>query len=227
MHTLFFLHDAAVALLRRRSEQVKTAVLLFAHASLFGFFFPDLRNDFGEWARNVLIFLLFLSPLARLFPIPLLQLLMGMRRQFGILFAYLVSVHGLGYFFDPNFFQFAIAPHLAAPLQIDSRLLFGIFAYTLTLPLLFTSNNVSLRLLKGNWKKLHRIVYLVFVLGMLHAFTIREASGVWEALFIISVYLALKVFARYPNISGLLSLKKFVAEEYVRYRLLNTEKSVG
>jgi DMSO/TMAO reductase YedYZ heme-binding membrane subunit len=223
LRALFFLHDGAAEFVRKYYGQVKIVLLLIAHASLFGFFFPDARNDFGEWARNILLGLLFLSPLARLFPISLLQLLMGLRRQLGILFAYLVSVHGLGYFLDPNFFQFAIAPFLSSPLQIDPRLLCGMVAYVLTLPLLLTSNDLSLKLLKGNWKKLHRIVYVVFVLGMLHAFTIREASGWWEAALVIGAYLVLKICAHSPNVGALLSLKKYVAEEYARYRVPREE----
>ncbi|QQR77122.1 MAG: ferric reductase-like transmembrane domain-containing protein [Candidatus Moraniibacteriota bacterium] len=213
----FWMYDEATTFLRRWYQEVKMAILLIAHASLFGFFFPDLRNSFGEWSRNLLVFIVFLSPITKLFPISLFQLLMGMRRQLGIFFAYLVTVHGIGYLIDPVWFPLPLLTYFATPLRIEPVLLAGIVSYMLTLPLLFTSNALSIRILKRKWVTLHRIVYGVFFFGMIHSFTIRHASGIWNAVFVISVYLALKILARYPNIVPISSIKKFVGEEYGRY----------
>ena len=219
LRPFFWMHDGVTKLVRQYYREIKIALLLVAHASLFGLLFPELRNSFGEWARNLLIVLLFASPLSRIFPIAFFQLLMGMRRELGILFAYLVTVHGVGYLIDPLWFPLPLVTYAHAPLLIEPVVLLGIAAYILTLPLLVTSNMISMRLLKGRWKTLHRLVYLVFVLGMLHAFVIRQPSGVWEALLVLGVYAALKMLARYPNIAPIVSFKRAVKEEYGRYVL--------
>ncbi len=217
LRPFFWTYDGIVALLRRYYQEAKIAILLIAHASLLGFFFPDLRNSFGEWSRNLLVFIVFVSPLTKLFPISLFQLLIGMRRQLGIFFAYLVTVHGIGYLMDSAWFPLPFTAYLFAPLRIEPVLLLGIVSYALTLPLLFTSNALSIRILKRKWVILHRIVYGVFVLGMIHAFTIRNASGVWNAIFVISIYFVLKILVRYPTIFPISSIKKFIGEEYRRY----------
>lgn len=214
---LFRAHDGITKFFRRYYRQIKMGILLIAHAGLFGFFFPDLRNSFGEWSRNLLVAILFLSPMARIFPIPLFQLLMGMRRELGIFFAYLATVHGVGYLIDPLWFPLPFATYLVSPLRIEPMLLLGVASYILTLPLLATSNALSIRLLKRKWGALHRVVYAVFVFGMIHAFAIRQSSDIWEALLVLGTYVTLKILAQYPNIVPISSIRKLTGEAYGRY----------
>ncbi|MDO6803102.1 ferric reductase [Wenyingzhuangia sp. 1_MG-2023] len=44
----------------------------------------------------------------------------------------------------------------------------GFVAVLLLIPLLFTSNRISMRFLKINWKKLQRFAYLIIFLSLLH-----------------------------------------------------------
>ena len=221
----FWAHESVTKLVRRYYREIKIALLLIAHASLFGLFFPELRNSFGEWSRNILVLILFVSPLARIFPISFFQLLLGMRRELGILFAYLATVHGIGYLTDPLWFPLSFAMYLASPLRIEPVLLFGVVSYILTLPLLVTSNAISLRLLKRKWVTLHRIVYAVFVFGMIHAFAIRRASGIWDAVLVISVYVALKALARYPHVAPIVWVRRFVGDAYGRYMQADEQRT--
>lgn len=218
LRPFFWAHEGVTKLLRQYYRQIKIALLLIAHASLFGLFFPELRNSFGELSRNLLVLILFVSPLARIFPISFFQLLLGMRRELGILFAYLATVHGVGYLMDPMWFPLSWSTYFASPLRIEPILLLGVVSYILTLPLLATSNALSLRLLKRRWVTLHRIVYAVFVFGMIHAFAIRYASGIWDAIFVISIYIALKALARYPHVAPIVRVRKFVGEAYGRWQ---------
>ena len=48
------------------------------------------------------------------------------------------------------------------------RILVGFAAFVLTIPLAITSNNAMVRLLRERWKKLHRLVYLVAILAVIH-----------------------------------------------------------
>ena len=46
--------------------------------------------------------------------------------------------------------------------------LVGFLGWLLLLPLAITSSDKMIRKLKSNWKKLHRLCYLIAILGVLH-----------------------------------------------------------
>jgi DMSO/TMAO reductase YedYZ heme-binding membrane subunit len=196
---LFRVHDVIFSFVAKNARPLKTVMLIIAHASLIGFLFPEFRRDFGEMAGNLLIFILFLSPLATITGMPLLRLAMGFRREAGILMAYLAIVHGAGYFLDPAFSDAFLRPYLGTDLlSMDPRLLFGILGIVLTLPLLLTSNALALRVLGGrNWKRLHRLAYPLFVAVAVHRFLGETAVivGLLQAALLIGGYGLLKYMA--------------------------------
>ena len=121
-------------------------------------------RDYGELAANLLIGILFLSPLARITRMRFLNQLMSLRRELGILMGYLALTHGIGFMMDPMIQQavFATDPSVAL-LSPERAYLYGFIALALTLPLLLTSNNLMQQRLGGkNWKLLHRTVYIMF-----------------------------------------------------------------
>ena len=46
--------------------------------------------------------------------------------------------------------------------------LVGFLGWLLLLPLAITSSDNMMRKLKSNWKKIHRLIYLIAILGVLH-----------------------------------------------------------
>jgi sulfoxide reductase heme-binding subunit YedZ len=44
----------------------------------------------------------------------------------------------------------------------------GFSAWLLLVPLAITSSDKMLRLLRHNWKKLHRLIYIIAIFGLLH-----------------------------------------------------------
>ena len=218
----FRLHDWASAWLAANFFQVKTGLLVLAHLSLFGFFFPDIRREFGSAAGNLLIAILFLSPLSKIFRIRLLQQLMGLRRELGIMFGYLATVHGVGYLTDPLITPYFLEQVNSAVLGWWERpLLFGFLAFSLTLPLLFTSNNLANRLLGGrNWKLLHRTVYVMALFAVIHRFLIKGLSTVAlvEMIILVAGYILAKLLAWRNFLPPLVKLIAWVAEEYRRFK---------
>ena len=218
----FRLHDLAADFLTRHLMGVKRALHLIAHLTLFGFLFPDLRIEFGKYAFYVLLYILFLSPLSKIFRARLLLLLMSIRREFGILFGYLVSVHVLGFLLDPLWFDFTIRPFLSGNFfGIDPRYIFGIFAYVCTLPLLLTSNRIANTVLGKNWKRLHRLAYFVLAFSVFHKYLFPgEGFGgansfrIVEALILLGLYGFLKLLARQNFLPPLRKLNDWVASEY-------------
>lgn len=226
----FRLHDGLSDFLARHLFRAKWFLLAIAHLSLFGFLFPEWRKDFGEMAANVLIVILFLSPLSKIFRARLLLQMMGLRRELGILMAYLATVHGLGYMLDPDWLQVFIAPYRETGFSaLQPGLLFGIAAYTLTLPLLFTSNNLATRFLGGkNWKRLHRLVYGLFVAAIFHRLLIRSGSGydmiaLAQAALLISSYAFVKLLAWRNFLPPLRAAIALVSERYEEYGFSNKQ----
>ncbi len=196
---IFWLHDLVASWFAQHFRSIKIGLLLIAHLSLFGFFFPELRKSFGELAGNLLIGILFISPISKIFRVRFFLQIMSIRRELGILMAYMATVHAVGYLSDPAWFQWEILPQYG---EWQSGYMFGILAYTLTLPLLLTSNTLAQKYLGGiRWKMLHRIVYVMFVFAILHRFFITTGGGgkvefaFVEASVLIGSYVFLKVLA--------------------------------
>jgi len=217
----FRLHDMVSGLLARNMRETKIGLLSIAHLSFFGLLFPEFRKDFGNLAAVVLIGILFLSPLSKIFRMRLMVQLMGLRREFGILMGYLATVHVAGYFIDPIWFDRFVAPYLSAELfSMNPTYLFGIAAYILTLPLLFTSNTIALRALGGRrWKGLHRLAYPLLVFTMLHRFTIRGMTtmALLQAILLISAYAFVKLLARKNILPTLQSAIDGVSGRYAEW----------
>lgn len=227
LSNLFLFHDWASGFLAKHYIAIKRGVLIVAHLSLFGFFFPELRKDFGEMAANLLIIILFLSPLSKIFHTRILLQLMGLRREFGITMAYLATVHGVGFMLDPRWFELAIAPDLAKGVwAIHPAFLAGGAAYLLTLPLFLTSNNLAQRILGGKWKILHRLVYGALIFAVLHRFFISGGTAfeMMEAALLLSAYILVKVLAWKNFCSPLRSVIHWVASRYRTYIIIENQK---
>lgn len=221
LEMLYQLHDWASDVLAKHIFTIKRIILVLAHLSLFGFLFPELRKDFGELAANLLIALLFLSPLSKIFRMRLLIQGMMLRREIGIMMAYLATVHGIGYLIDPDWAEFILQPlREGNVLGSDPRYLFGLVAYLLTLPLLITSNALSQKLMGAKWKLLHRAVYLMFVFAILHRFTIRGTSffGLIQASILIGAYVTAKLLAWRELFPPLTNAIRLVALDYRRFK---------
>jgi DMSO/TMAO reductase YedYZ heme-binding membrane subunit len=225
---IFRLYDAITGWFAQNLRFIKIGILLIAHLSLLGFFFPESRKAFGEMAGNLLIGILFISPLSRIFRMRLLLLIMSIRRELGILMAYLATVHGVGYMIDPAWFQSEIVPLYG---EWQNGYLFGILAYTLTLPLLLTSNAFALKHLGGaTWKLVHRIVYAMFIFAMLHRFFIKVGFdgnitfAFLEAGIVIGVYAGLQLLAYKNFLPPLKNVILWVSTSYKQYQEQNRAK---
>jgi DMSO/TMAO reductase YedYZ heme-binding membrane subunit len=217
------LHDRASEFLVKHVFGVKRGILVLAHFSLLGFFFPEMRKEFGELAANLLIVILFISPLSKIFRMRFLIQLMMLRRELGIMMAYLATVHGVGYLMDPDWYDYIIAPMLVGNFWgEDPRYVFGLLAYFLTLPLLLTSNTLAQKYLRANWKLLHRTVYLMFIFAIVHRFLVKEApaSGLFEIVLLLGSYGLAKALAWKNFLPPLVIVIRLIAEDYRRFKTL-------
>lgn len=220
---LFRLHDWACDFLVRHTRPTKRLLLAVAWGSFLGVAFPDARRDFGELALDILLGLLFLSPLSRLLRMRLLLIAMGFRREFGIMMGAFALVHSIGYLSDPTWVAWFVVPYLSDIPGMDPRILAGIVALLLTLPLFVTSNAFSQRVLGRNWKRLHRLAYPLLLVALLHKFIrfgpIGESvSGIIMAFIVFATYLLVRVLARNDFFPPLRNLIDSIGSRYAAYR---------
>jgi len=111
------------------------------------------------------------------------------RRQLGLwcftyiclhLCAYLVFILGLDW------------TQLGVELRKRPYIIVGTLGFLGLLPLALTSNKYSMRKLDSGWKKLHRLVYVILALGLLHMlWVVRSDIERWSLYAAIGVFLLL------------------------------------
>lgn len=124
----------------------------------------------GEWSIRMLVLALALTPLRYLFNWPYLWQL---RRMLGLFAYFYTSMHLL------VFLMFLLQWEWSAiGREITERpyITIGFAAFVLMSALAFTSFNRAQRMLGRNWKRLHRLVYLVNLLAVLHIVWIVRSS---------------------------------------------------
>ncbi|GGX97078.1 sulfite oxidase heme-binding subunit YedZ [Vogesella alkaliphila] len=122
----------------------------------------DLTRGLGTWTLRFLLITLCVSPLRALgAPGWLLRL----RRMLGLYAFFYACLHLLTYLWLDQFFDWG-----AIVRDIVKRpfITVGMLAFLLLLPLAITSTDGWIRRLKRNWGKLHRLVYVIAPLGVLH-----------------------------------------------------------
>lgn len=119
-------------------------------------------RSLGTWTLVMLLLTLAMTPL---------RLLSGLtwpirhRRMLGLFTFFYASLHllayaGLDQWFDWDAISKDIVKH--------PYVLVGFSAFLLLIPLAITSSNVMIKRLGRRWKTLHRAVYLIGVLGVVH-----------------------------------------------------------
>lgn len=120
-------------------------------------------HETGDWSVGLLVFTLAITPFRRLFPkAKLARWLVMHRRALGVAsFAY-AAFHTVTYLERKWGYGYILKE------AQSSGLLTGWIALVIFLILAVTSNNGSVRFLKQNWQRLHRLVYIAAGLVFAH-----------------------------------------------------------
>ena len=121
-----------------------------------------IERHFGKWTLIFLCLTLSMTPLRRITNISQWILY---RRMLGLFVFFYASIHllcyiALDYHFDWVDIKNDIIKH--------RYVLVGFLGWLLLLPLAITSSDKMIRKLKANWKLLHRLIYVIAILGVLH-----------------------------------------------------------
>ena len=119
-----------------------------------------LEHKLGEFGLQLLIFGLFITPLRRYLGLNLLRF----RRAIGVMTYYYITLHLLVWLILDVQVPSAILQDIVKRPYIT----IGMLAFVGMTPLAFTSNSYAVRKLRQSWRKLHRLVYVIAVLGAVH-----------------------------------------------------------
>ncbi|HSI45600.1 MAG TPA: protein-methionine-sulfoxide reductase heme-binding subunit MsrQ [Methylophilus sp.] len=121
-----------------------------------------IERSTGTWALVFLLLSLSITPLRHWTK---QSWLIAVRRLLGLwMFAY-ACVHVLSYLWLDYSFDW---PDIVKDIIKHPYVLVGASAFLLTLPLALTSNQRAIRALKQRWKNLHKLVYVIGILALLH-----------------------------------------------------------
>jgi sulfoxide reductase heme-binding subunit YedZ len=160
----------------------------------------------GDWALRFLLITLAVTPLRRLAGLPRL---LGFRRMLGLFAFFYACLHLGAYLWLDQFFAWGA---IAEDILERPYITVGFAAFVLMVPLAITSTRGMMRRLGRRWQRLHRLVYPVAVLGVLHYLWLVKAD-ITEPLVYGAVLLALLAL-RLPGsrlVSRLVSWKRETA----------------
>ena len=136
----------------------------------------EIEHFTGDVALVSLLAVLSITPLRRLSGWNDLQ---KVRRLVGLFAFFWVSVHFMAWIGLDQFFAWE---YIGEDIAERPFVLVGFTAFLLLLPLAVTSTKGWIRRLGKNWTRLHRLVYLATVLGVLHFFWVTKADDRWPML---------------------------------------------
>tara|TARA_B100000674_G_scaffold133862_1_gene103465 strand:+ start:1652 stop:2236 length:585 start_codon:yes stop_codon:yes gene_type:complete len=167
--------------------------LLIAYKVFFNKLGPEpvkeITHFTGEWTLIFICLTLSMSPLKRLTN---LAIWVSFRRMLGLFVFFYATLHLLTYIgLD---YRFDWSPILNDVIK-KKYVFIGFAAWLLLLPLTITSSKRMVLLLKNNWKKLHRLIYVIAIFGSLHYIWLSKTIFFKPLIYfiIILVLLALRI----------------------------------
>ena len=139
----------------------------------------------GDWTLRFVCIVLAVTPLRVMFK---LSALARLRRMLGLFVYFYVVLHLLSYsWLDMGFVVADIAKDIAK----RPFILVGFSGFVLLTPLAATSFNRAIKAMGAKrWQRLHKLVYVIAGLGVLHFFWIRAGKNNFNEVLIYAVIIA-------------------------------------
>lgn len=190
IYTFLAAIDSYIAAITPFTTIIQKTLLIISFSLVALPFTPVFEKVFGD-VGNIALYALLVSvlagPLYTLVKSNTTKLLLDIRPQMGVLMGMAAVVHGV--------------PGLIGSIQYNNfplPIVFGVFALFLTIPLLITSNKLSMRVLGAIWFKIHKAVYAVVILGVLHGSFVKggmRTENIIQAVTLFGLYFGIKYAA--------------------------------
>jgi len=130
-----------------------------------------ITHSTGDWTLRLVLVTLAVTPLRRLTG---QYWLIGIRRMVGLFAFFYGTLHFTTYIWLDKFFD---VHEMAKDIAKRPFITIGFSAFVLMIPLAATSTAWSIRRLGGkNWQRLHRLIYLTGILGVIHYIWLVKAD---------------------------------------------------
>jgi sulfoxide reductase heme-binding subunit YedZ len=130
-----------------------------------------ITHSTGDWTLRLVLVTLAVTPLRRLTG---QYWLIGIRRMVGLLAFFYGTLHFTTYIWLDKFFD---VQEMVKDIAKRPFITIGFSAFVLMIPLAATSTAWSIRRLGGkNWQRLHRLIYLTGILGVIHYIWLVKAD---------------------------------------------------
>ena len=140
----------------------------------------------GDWTLRFICIVLTVTPLRTLTNTPQLA---RFRRMLGLFAYFYVVVHLLAYSWFDMGFEFG---DIAKDIAKRPFILVGFSGFLLLTPLAATSFNRAIKAMGAKrWQTLHKLVYLIAGLGLLHFFWMRAGKNNFAEVFVYAAIIAL------------------------------------
>ena len=163
------------------------------YSIIYGIFYNNLGaepvdkiiNHFGEWTLIFIFLTLSMTPLRKITnSIEWIKF----RRMLGLFAFFYATIHMLSYVgLD---YRFDFEPLINDVLK-KKFVFIGFSAWLLLIPLAITSSDKMVKLLKQNWKKLHRLIYVISIFGVLHFIWLSKTIFFKPLIFLVILIILL------------------------------------
>lgn len=145
-----------------------------------------IQRFLGAWTFNFLLITLAVTPLRKLTG---WHWLIRLRRMLGLFAFFYATLHLLNWLVLDNFFEWRA---IAADILKRPYITVGFAAFVLLVPLAATSSNAMVRRLGGRrWQNLHRSIYAVAILGVVHYWWLVKKDVTWPLIYGVMVAILL------------------------------------
>ena len=145
----------------------------------------EITHVTGNWTLRFIIITLAMSPLQKFTK---LNFWITYRRMFGLFVFFYASAHmmiyvGIDYRFDWS----SIGDDI-----VKKKFIFaGFLAWLLLVPLALTSSKRMIKLLREKWKKLHKLIYIISLLGIIHYLWLVKVVTIEPLIYLIIIVILL------------------------------------
>ena len=156
----------------------------------------EITDQTGLWTLRLLLISLAVTPVRRLTG---WNKLIQVRRMLGLYAFFYGSLHFLTYLWLDQFFS---VEDILADVLERPFITVGFASFVLLIPLAITSTAAMIKRLGGKWwQRLHRLVYVVAIGGIIHYLWLVKADLQQPVIYgsILAVLLAYRLWARYAR----------------------------
>lgn len=155
-----------------------------------------IERSTGFWALFILLLCLSLTPIRLITKV---SWPIQFKRLIGLMSFFYAFVHVIIYIWLDHWFDWN---EIADDIVKHQYLVVGFFAFILLIPLAMTSTNKMMSILGKRWKSLHRLVYLIALLGLLHFLWLvkKDMTEPLTYLFIFAILMSIRIYySRYKR----------------------------